>query len=390
MTKNILFYLTRYPAVSGGIERVTTSLANELSSEGYKVVILSVYQQDSSSGDYLLPVKSVKVLRLPDEMDKLLSNRNISFFNSVIENEDIDTIVYQDSYANSHTLLKQVSRKVRLVVVEHTMPTCSLAAIKSEFRYKEISNFRDVVRKVMFPLLYVKNKRRIQKRHAELYAMADKYVVLASEYINQIKELIGKNDVERKLTFINNPITTELNLKIDYDNKKDILFVGRLEAQKGIGFLLEIWKRFCKVRPGWHLRIVGDGPLRADIEKRIKNESLQNVILEGNVVNTVPVYRGGVILCMTSVYEGWPLVLAESFANGVVPLAFGSFGAINDIIDDGVNGYIISPFNLEEYVDKMCNLVDNNDMRQRMAEKGIEKARNFAMTNIIKKWIDII
>ena len=47
---------------------------------------------------------------------------------------------------------------------------------------------------------------------------------------------------------------------------------------------------------------------------------------------------------MTSIYEGFPMTLLECQSFGVVPLLYNSFSAAVDIIDDGINGYLISPY----------------------------------------------
>lgn len=65
MTKNILFILSRYPAVGGGIEKVTTYLSNALIKEGHRVSILSFSRENTEEDKYLLPDKGIAVYNTP-------------------------------------------------------------------------------------------------------------------------------------------------------------------------------------------------------------------------------------------------------------------------------------------------------------------------------------
>lgn len=76
---------------------------------------------------------------------------------------------------------------------------------------------------------------------------------------------------------------------------------------------------------------------------------------------------------MTSLFEGFGLVLTEAMYYGVVPLAFNSYANVGDIINDKVNGFIIPPFDIKEYADKISSLIDNETLRLQMSEAAIKK-----------------
>ena len=142
---------------------------------------------------------------------------------------------------------------------------------------------------------------------------------------------------------IPNPNTYPAQENTDFLKKKQILYVGRIEwRQKRVGRLIDIWKRIYKKFPDWELVIVGDGPIRQDIG----TESLKDGSgLFSPVGKTLrPFYRDASILCLTSDFEGWGMVLTEAMTFGAVPVAFNSYAAITDIIDDGKNGLLVPPF----------------------------------------------
>lgn len=224
-----------------------------------------------------------------------------------------------------------------------------------------------------------------------MYSLADKYVVLANAYKNTVLQLTGVKDKVQKLVTINNPITIEAPNQIDLDaKKKEVLFVGRLTGQKGVDYLLDIWKIFSKQEKSWTLRIVGDGPMKPEMEARIKREQIPNVVFEGNQKNVARYYKQSPILCLTSRFEGWPLVIAEGLLYGNVVIAFNSFGAIHDIIDNGNNGFIIDAFDCKAYAQKLLLLAKDTVLRKSIAETAIKSADRFNMKNIVSQWKSII
>ena len=93
--KSILFYITRYPGY-GGIENITTLLANHLSlRKHYKVSILSCFQQGEKELSPLLHT-DIMLFKLPNPT-YIKAVENQIFYNQIITDNQIDTIIYQDS-----------------------------------------------------------------------------------------------------------------------------------------------------------------------------------------------------------------------------------------------------------------------------------------------------
>ncbi|MDH8702179.1 glycosyltransferase involved in cell wall biosynthesis [Dysgonomonadaceae bacterium PH5-43] len=100
----------------------------------------------------------------------------------------------------------------------------------------------------------------------------------------------------------------------------------------------------------------------------------------------MPFYQSASVLCMTSNYEGWGMVLTESMQFGVVPIAFNSSGAFIDIINNEKNGILISPFNMAQYKKQLCNLLDNNSLRLEMSMNAQEDIKKYSVKNIVDSW----
>ena len=89
---------------------------------------------------------------------------------------------------------------------------------------------------------------------------------------------------------------------------------------------------------------------------------------------------------MTSVLEGFGLVLAEAMSYGVIPFAFNSYASLTDIIDHERNGIIIPPFKEKLYAEEFVELISNGNRMQSLQNEAIKKAEIFSADNIVQQW----
>ena len=167
------------------------------------------------------------------------------------------------------------------------------------------------------------------------------------------------------------------------------MFCGRLEnTSKRIDRLLRIWGRIQHRLPDYKLLIVGDGNYRKNLELQIANEKLERVEMVGKQADVAPYYRSASIVCLTSQTEGWPLCLTEAQAHGCIPISFGCTAGVRDILSpSGANGFIVTPFDEEEYAETLVHIAmmpedDQNAIRQ----NAISKRSQYAPEIIMKKW----
>ena len=100
----------------------------------------------------------------------------------------------------------------------------------------------------------------------------------------------------------------------------------------------------------------------------------------------LPYYEKASIFALTSVYEGWCLVLFEAMNFGVVPVSFESFASVSDIITDGKDGMIVKAFSVNEYVKTLEFLMNHPEMRNRMSEAGRSKLQNYTKETMASLW----
>ena len=84
------------------------------------------------------------------------------------------------------------------------------------------------------------------------------------------------------------------------------------------------------------------------------------------------------------------MVLLEAGSVGLPSIAYETDSGVNDIIDDGVNGYVIKNRNEDEFVTKLNNYLDNKKLQKLMSSNMIKKTKEFSAEKISKIWINVL
>jgi glycosyltransferase involved in cell wall biosynthesis len=118
------------------------------------------------------------------------------------------------------------------------------------------------------------------------------------------------------------------------------VFVGRLSAEKGLQTLLDAWKAL----PDIHLKIVGDGPMRAQLEAQARSDSA-NVEFTGRLERSrvaEVVGEASFVIVPSQWFEGFPMVVVEAFACGT-PVIASRLGSLAEIVREGITGRLFTP-----------------------------------------------
>ena len=156
-----------------------------------------------------------------------------------------------------------------------------------------------------------------------------------------------------------------------------VLYVGRLTSEKGIDVLLRTWKA---ASPGTvpELRIIGDGPLREQVEAFVAANPKANVQYLGRhshdeVIDEMK--RAGALIIPSLWYEAFPHTILEASACGV-PIIASRTGTLPDVIGDKVTGLLFNPNDSADLAAKIKELFsspDSNALRERLRRSGREK-----------------
>lgn len=219
------------------------------------------------------------------------------------------------------------------------------------------------------------------------YRRLDHLVTLTEQDARAYEEKMGLS-----CSCIHNPLSFQSRRKSTVDQKK-MIFVGRLEAHlKGLDYLIEIMKILLLYRghTDWRLQVVGGGLAESQLKQWVEEAGLQTYVeLSGEHKEVMDDYCDASIFLSTSRFEGFGLAVTEAMECGLPAVSFCTDGP-SEIIDDGVNGYLVEKYSKEKFADAVERLMEDPALRKRFSENAVRRARDFHMDQILEKWERII
>lgn len=176
-------------------------------------------------------------------------------------------------------------------------------------------------------------------------------------------------------------------------DEERLISVGRLAEEKGFLDLLKIFYILSKEHKNWHLDIIGDGDQKERLEKYIKTHNLSNnVTLHGfqkkefinKMLNKSSVY------VMTSFTESFGIVLIEAMSHGVPCIAFDSAEGPRELINSGMNGFLIKHRNYSAMIKKIEDLMSDKEKRVELGKAARESVKKYASSNVKEQWFELI
>lgn len=172
--------------------------------------------------------------------------------------------------------------------------------------------------------------------------------------------------------------------------RKVLLAVGRLVEQKGFDWLLCAFRTIVQRHSQWDLVILGDGPLRAELERQVKSEGLDGrVFMPGHVGNLAEWYERADLYVMSSRYEGFGNTLAEAMAHGLAAVSFDCDTGPRDIIRHEIDGLLVAPGEPASLAAAMDRLMADRDLRQQFATRAMDARDRFSVQRIARRWEEL-
>lgn len=172
----------------------------------------------------------------------------------------------------------------------------------------------------------------------------------------------------------------------DAERPYDLLWVGRLTAEKRPVLFVDVIAVVAERYPSVRAVIVGDGPLSADVTKRIAHYGLENVIdTPGWVDDPAPWYADASVFALTSERDALPLTLIEAMASGTVPVA-PAVGNVSDLLVDDWNGRVVDPATIEGFATAIEELLANPERRARLGANARGVRNRFSIADAAEDW----
>ena len=382
---HILFLMKTYEV--GGQEVVTSTLAHCFVAHGHQVSIVCFKRPNP-----FMQERTDKRIRFFTLGEFCYSKENVEKLRSVLVEQKIDVVINQWGlpYIPAKVLKEaKAGLNIKTIAIYHNSPDTNARIKEVEIALFQSRNPLKTCllkcKKAIFKAITSRSMRYV-------YNQSDLYMVLSPSFVDKFKDFTGIKHPDR-LIVQTNPVTIDA---ADYvfsgeKKRKEIIYVGRIDYnQKRVYRVIDTWARLEKQFPDWQLTIVGDGPERKHVEKQAEELNLQRIRFEG-FQNPKPYYERASILLLTSEYEGFPLVLAECMSFGVVPVVYGSYSAVYDIIKHQENGMIVQPqkekFDVNEMARNLAFVMENEQKRNEMAKNAIlTSERDYSLESIYRSW----
>ena len=171
---------------------------------------------------------------------------------------------------------------------------------------------------------------------------------------------------------------------------KRIMSAGRLDYQKNYISLIRAFSIIHRSFPEWTLDIYGDGSESESLSSGIQALGLSSSVrlmgIRPDVQGLMPDYS---LFALSSRFEGFPLVLVEAISCGLPVVSYACPCGPKDIIRDGVDGFLVPPGDETMLAERICQLIEDDDLRKTMGAAALERAKAFSIEKIIPQWTSL-
>ena len=361
----------------GGLPRVFTNLANELVENGYDVDILLMMREQADFYPVHPKIKRHNIDTFSHWAWKICEF-NIKYLKFIPKIRNINAYIH---HIGVFLMLRNWMRKNHQnydIIISAWYKLSSFLALNKKASKKTIAwehvtyetgglLFKDTLRR------YYKNLKGI--------------VCINSPAIEHYKQY-------NKTYFIPNIIGEpfENQEKINFKDKENFIsFVGRLDREKNVIALLEIFKK-ANVSKDWKLQIIGDGNEKNNLEKFVEENQLQErIIFYGTKTSEeiLKLLRRSKIFGFTSLKEALPTVLVEAMFCSNAIISYNCNYGPSDIVKNN-SGFLIDVNNKEDFIQKLEMLTNSDEKLEKMMENASKEAQNWKQNEILKKWQEII
>jgi len=215
--------------------------------------------------------------------------------------------------------------------------------------------------------------------HRKLKTFTNKIDIFISPSNFLKKKLIEGGIPEEKIV-IKPHFTKCKEIKPSYEFDNCAVYMGRLSREKGLFTLLKTWKEITDVT----LKIMGNGPIRSELENFVIQKGVTNVEFLGFIKGPkrFEVLKKAMFTVFPSeCYESFAYVVIESFACGV-PVIASRIGAVAELIEDGITGFLFEPGNANDLSQKISMSIENKELLLKMRHNARKLAEELYSENI--------
>lgn len=351
----------------GGLEKAMLNLSHLFLLENIDVTIVTLYRFKH----FYKVDPRIRIIEPPDyrfDYSKpVYYIRFVAFFRSLIlDRFNFDVILSFHEYCNYQIVLSGLFQPIPIVVSDRGSPGLRLTFPSNLLRRLLYPFSAGIIYQTDTAKNYFKSKR----------GWTVKSVIIPNALDNAIlnKEVI--------------PIESR---------KNQICWFGRLHWEKGLNYLLQAFKLFIsdasnkELNSQWNLKIIGSGPDEGKLIDLAEKLGINDKIFWMPAVKDVfEEIRDSKIFVLTSLREGYPNSLIEAMSMGIVPISFNCLAGPNEIINDGINGFLVKVGDSETVAERLDYLVNNDLVLKQISEEAMQVRNTNNPRSIARKYLDFL
>lgn len=347
----------------GGAERVAADLSAHWVEQGREVMLVT---QAPADGDvYTLdPRVQRRVLNTVGEgggLRGVLANvRRVAALRALIKSFRPDIVLGMMTTASVLAVIAARGLRCRVIATEHTHPPS-----------QTLSGMWQRLRRLTYP------------RAARVVALTRGTADWLDTHVPGSRLAVIPNPVHWPL-----PRSEPVVAPTVRPERKYVLGVGRLHADKGFDVLIEAFARVAQDHPDWDLILLGEGNERSDLQARIDAAGLaERIQMPGRVGNVGDWYAAAHLYALSSHFEGLSNTLLESMASGLMAVSFDCDTGPREIIRDQVDGVLVRPVGDAISLSKaLSRMMEDPAGRARMGELAQNVRERFSAEHVLDLW----
>ncbi len=358
----ICFYMAHL--AKGGAQRVIVNLTEYMIAQGHEVTIVTTNKADV---EYDMP-KGAKRVMSDIEKDEITGSRIRNFhrrfkkLKNVFRSEQPDVIISFIGLNNMMAIATNLFYKTPVLISVRANPTMEY---------------------------YTKLLQFISKT---LFIKADGIILQTKD-----QQRYFPKGIQKKCTILPNPLNPEFvtksdNASIAWEDKKQIVAVGRVDGNKNHKMLIEAFTRVAAEYPDWTLKIYGDGEDKEKIDALIQKSGFADRIeAPGNVSDVPQRLEQARIYTLTSNEEGMPNSLIEAMAKGLACISTDCpCGGPAELIESGENGILIPIEDTDALEKALRDILSNEEYEKKLGSNAEKVKDTLDPKKVCKQWMEYI
>lgn len=361
----------------GGIWLVNKTLANEFMKENYEVEVCSI--RDNHPGNYeKTKFKQYTINKVEDwpwtRKKAVLKSitKGPKNFLTTTKKYIHEQVSLKKDYKTMQKYIKKENPDYIIASHYQTLPGIPKEYLKKTVHIQH-SSFNTMLKDQ-------KNVKTLKKYNKKLFALiwlcnstfklAENYGFIKNKYIYN----------PARISCIENP---------DIANSKRFIVLSRFAPEKRIDLMVKMVNDVFQNSKyqDWTFYLFGQGKLSEETQKIIENSN--QIFNKGTAADIKKELLLSSCSLNTSLFEGFPMSLIESFTCGVPAVIFNYGESANEIIQDNYNGFVVKQDDINAFKEKLIEVMDNSNLLLQMSKNAKKYAQKFKIESIILEWIKL-